>query len=61
MDMSMILGFTLAGSIMLLSGNKQQEKDSKQPGNASEFVVSVDGNGISISPSTQHLSTQKKS
>ena len=52
MDMSMILGFTLAGSIMLLNGNKHQDNDQKpQFDHTSEFVVSVGENGgISISP-----------
>ena len=52
MDMSMILGLALAGSIMLLNGNKTQSKKPKpQTGNPSEFVVSVGGDGaISISP-----------
>ena len=52
MDMSMILGLTLAGLIMLLNGNKHQGKGSKaQSGNSSEFIVSVGGDGgVSISP-----------
>lgn len=52
MDISMILGLTLAGSVMLLSGNKPKEKEQKSgTGNPSEFVVSVGGDGaISISP-----------
>lgn len=52
MDLSMILGLALAGSIMLLSGNKRQGKEQKsRTGNPSEFVVSVGGDGgISISP-----------
>ena len=52
MDMSMILGLTLAGSIMLLSGNKNPKKEkSSQASSKSEFVISVGGDGaISVSP-----------
>ncbi|MBX2863232.1 MAG: hypothetical protein KTR27_06720 [Leptolyngbyaceae cyanobacterium MAG.088] len=52
MDMSMILGLALAGSIMLLNGNKRQVKEQKpQPNDASEFIVSVGANGgLSINP-----------
>lgn len=52
MDMSMILGLTLAGSIMLISGSKRPEKGQKNPiGNNPEFIVSVGADGgLSISP-----------
>ncbi len=57
MDMSMILGLALAGSIMLLNGNKTQSKKSQtQSDTPSEFVVSVGGDGaISISPKEEAL------
>ena len=52
MDISMILGLTLAGAIMLLNGDKRSEKDQKpRTSGKSEFVVSVGGDGaISVSP-----------
>ena len=51
MDISMILGLTLAGAIMLINGDKRSEKNPKQHASKSEFVVSVGGDGaISVSP-----------
>ncbi len=52
MDTSMIIGLALAGSIVMLSGNKNQKpKTNTSMGNRSEFVVSVNGDGgVSISP-----------
>ncbi|MEL6129198.1 MAG: hypothetical protein AAFR24_11280 [Cyanobacteria bacterium J06627_3] len=40
MDMSMILGLAIAGSIVMLSGNKNQtQKKPDAPSKGTEFVV----------------------
>ena len=48
MDISMILGLAIAGSFVMLSGNKKEAK--KSPGNkpsGTEFVVRIaDGNAV---------------
>ena len=51
MDMSMILGLAIAGSIVMLSGNKS--KSPKQPApktNGTEFVVRVGHGDIAVTP-----------
>mgnify|MGYP001792213280 FL=1 len=50
MDTSMILGLPLAGSIVLLSGNKHQTKKTPDPKPNTEFVVRVSGGDVAVSP-----------
>ncbi|MEM9264044.1 MAG: hypothetical protein AAGA46_00815 [Cyanobacteria bacterium P01_F01_bin.13] len=51
MDMSMILGLALAGSIVLLSGNKEQDKKkSKAKRPSTEFIVRVGDGDVAVSP-----------
>lgn len=51
MDMTMILGLMLAGSIAMLSGNKNQDKDnSKTKPSNPEFVVWLGDKEIALAP-----------
>lgn len=52
MDTSMILGLTIAGSIVLLSGNKNGDKSAptKKPSSSTEFVVRVSDGDVAVSP-----------
>lgn len=52
MDMSMILGLTIAGSIVMLSGNKSEGKSAsaKKPSSSTEFVVRVSDGDVAVSP-----------
>ena len=52
MDTSMIIGLTLAGSIVMLSGGKRSEtKEDKPRTDGTEFIVRVGDDGaISFGP-----------
>ncbi|MEO0349712.1 MAG: hypothetical protein AAF282_06650 [Cyanobacteria bacterium P01_A01_bin.15] len=47
MDTSMIIGLTLAGSIVMLSGGKRSETKVDEPRtDGTEFIVRVDDDGV---------------
>ena len=51
MDTSMILGLTLAGFIVLLNGNKKEDKkSSEKKSGATEFVVRLGDGDAMVSP-----------
>ncbi|MEO0868316.1 MAG: hypothetical protein AAFY17_07675 [Cyanobacteria bacterium J06642_11] len=52
MDMSMILGLTIAGSIVMLSGNKKPSpKPTENKTNNTEFIVRIaDGGDVAVGP-----------
>lgn len=51
MDMSMILGLAIAGSIVMLSGNKKPDKKTSQDKpNGTEFVVRIADGDVAVNP-----------
>ncbi|MEM9805042.1 MAG: hypothetical protein AAF959_07155 [Cyanobacteria bacterium P01_D01_bin.56] len=51
MDMSMILGLALAGSIAMLSGNKKQSKKSPESkSNSTELIVRIADGDVAVVP-----------
>ena len=50
MDMSMILGLTLASSIVLLSGNKNQKTNSPKKSDDTELIVRLSKGDVAVVP-----------
>lgn len=51
MDMTMILGLAIAGSVVMLSGDKKKvEKSTKTAPKGTEFIVRIADGDVAVNP-----------